>query len=85
VSVADVSTSSNYAYATCPTIATDEVRPLLLEHHSNDRIVITDRLLVSSDGVVITDRLLIATEGYRLGMRVVVVKESEYCSSVRGR
>jgi hypothetical protein len=80
-----VSTSSNCAYATCPTIATDEVRPLLLEHHSNDGIVMTDRLLVSSDGIVITDRLLVAAEGYRLSMRVIVVKGSEYCSSVGGR
>jgi hypothetical protein len=68
-----VSTSSNCAYATCHTIATDEVRPLLLEHYSNDRIVMTDRLLVSSDRIVMKDRLLIAAEGYRPPMRVVVV------------
>jgi hypothetical protein len=85
-----VSTSSNCAYATCHTIATDEVRPLLLEHHSNDRIVMTDRLLISSDRIVMKDRLLIAaglqaTNACCSSMRIVVVKGSEYCSSVRGR
>jgi hypothetical protein len=53
--------SSNRAYATCPTVATGEARPLLLEHHS-------------SDGTTATDHFSVAIEGYRpLVQRCIVI------------
>jgi hypothetical protein len=59
--VADVGASSNRVCATCPIVATGEVRPLLLGHHS-------------SDGTVAVGRLPIATEGYGpLLQRCIVV------------
>jgi hypothetical protein len=64
VSVADVGARSNQVCATCPIVAMDEVRPLLLGHHI-------------SDGIAATSHLPVAKEGYGLLLqRLIVVVNS---------
>jgi hypothetical protein len=40
---------SNHACATCPTVATGEAHPLLLEHHSSDRTAAVSHLPVATE------------------------------------
>jgi hypothetical protein len=50
VAVAAVGASSNRVCGMCPTVATGEAHPLLLEHHSSDGTAAADRLHVDTEG-----------------------------------
>jgi hypothetical protein len=44
MSVTAVGANNNHAYATCPTVTTDEVQLLLPKHHNNNGTATSGRL-----------------------------------------